>query len=206
MRDLQNEAIKEIRLHGLCLDIGGGKVSHYRDFLNIDGHMKSVNIDPLMQPDIISNLNEPLPIESCTYDCVVSFNTLEHIENDVLCIKEMLRVLKPGGHFHFIVPFIYRVHGSPCDYHRPTAHEWKRRLVEAGIPTDEFDVVALVWDAVATGYSFVEMVAPRLRFLLRPFALLPGLIHFKLRRPKHGWENFALAYHVYGRKPPSTHT
>jgi 2-polyprenyl-3-methyl-5-hydroxy-6-metoxy-1,4-benzoquinol methylase len=32
-----------------------------------------------------------------TYDCVVSFQVIEHIQNDVLFLKEIHRVLKPGG-------------------------------------------------------------------------------------------------------------
>jgi 2-polyprenyl-3-methyl-5-hydroxy-6-metoxy-1,4-benzoquinol methylase len=32
-----------------------------------------------------------------TYDVVVSFQVIEHIENDVLFLKEIHRVLKPGG-------------------------------------------------------------------------------------------------------------
>jgi 2-polyprenyl-3-methyl-5-hydroxy-6-metoxy-1,4-benzoquinol methylase len=32
-----------------------------------------------------------------TYDCIVSFQVIEHIENDVLFLKELHRVLKPGG-------------------------------------------------------------------------------------------------------------
>lgn len=32
-----------------------------------------------------------------TYDCVVSFQVIEHIQNDALYLKEIQRVLKPGG-------------------------------------------------------------------------------------------------------------
>lgn len=32
-----------------------------------------------------------------TYDCVVSFQVIEHIQNDALYLKEIHRVLKPGG-------------------------------------------------------------------------------------------------------------
>jgi SAM-dependent methyltransferase len=31
------------------------------------------------------------------YDCVVSFQVIEHIQNDILFLKEIHRVLKPGG-------------------------------------------------------------------------------------------------------------
>jgi ubiquinone/menaquinone biosynthesis C-methylase UbiE len=37
------------------------------------------------------------PLPDNTYDCVVSFQVIEHIQNDVLYLKEIQRVLKPGG-------------------------------------------------------------------------------------------------------------
>ena len=36
-------------------------------------------------------------LESDTYDCIVSFQVIEHIEDDHFFLKEIYRVLKPGG-------------------------------------------------------------------------------------------------------------
>ncbi len=36
-------------------------------------------------------------LEDNAYDCVVSFQVIEHIQDDVLYLKEIHRVLKPGG-------------------------------------------------------------------------------------------------------------
>lgn len=49
------------------------------------GKFMSMNIPPL--GDLQDN----------TYDCVVSFQVIEHIQNDSLYLKEINRVLKPGG-------------------------------------------------------------------------------------------------------------
>lgn len=45
-------------------------------------------------------------IESNTYDCVVSFQVIEHIKNDDLFVQEIHRVLKPGGIFLATTPNI----------------------------------------------------------------------------------------------------
>jgi SAM-dependent methyltransferase len=45
-----------------------------------------------------------LPFESNCFDAVLCLDVLEHIENDLLALSEMLRVLKPGGKFLFSVP------------------------------------------------------------------------------------------------------
>jgi ubiquinone/menaquinone biosynthesis C-methylase UbiE len=57
-----------------------------------DGKFISMNIPPL--GDLQDN----------AYDCVVSFQVIEHIKNDVLYLKEINRVLKPGGIALFTTP------------------------------------------------------------------------------------------------------
>ncbi|MCI0751120.1 MAG: class I SAM-dependent methyltransferase, partial [Flammeovirgaceae bacterium] len=49
------------------------------------GNFKSMNIPPLTG------------LENNRYDCVVSFQVIEHIANDTLYLEEIYRVLKPGG-------------------------------------------------------------------------------------------------------------
>jgi 2-polyprenyl-3-methyl-5-hydroxy-6-metoxy-1,4-benzoquinol methylase len=56
------------------------------------GKFISMNIPPL--GDLKDN----------TYDCVVSFQVIEHIKNDALYLKEINRVLKPGGIALFTTP------------------------------------------------------------------------------------------------------
>jgi 2-polyprenyl-3-methyl-5-hydroxy-6-metoxy-1,4-benzoquinol methylase len=57
-----------------------------------NGKFMSMNIPPLGG------------LQDNTYDCVVSFQVIEHIENDMLYLKEIHRVLKPGGIALFTTP------------------------------------------------------------------------------------------------------
>jgi ubiquinone/menaquinone biosynthesis C-methylase UbiE len=57
-----------------------------------NGKFISMNIPPL--GDLQDN----------AYDCVVSFQVIEHIKNDALYLKEINRVLKPGGIALFTTP------------------------------------------------------------------------------------------------------
>jgi 2-polyprenyl-3-methyl-5-hydroxy-6-metoxy-1,4-benzoquinol methylase len=50
-----------------------------------DGMFKSMNIPPLTG------------LKDNTYDVIVSFQVIEHIQNDELFLKEIFRVLRPGG-------------------------------------------------------------------------------------------------------------
>ncbi len=49
------------------------------------------------QGKFVSGHLPPLPFEDSAFDSVVSFQVIEHIEDDVLFLKEIYRVLRPGG-------------------------------------------------------------------------------------------------------------
>ncbi len=44
---------------------------------------------------------ERLPFKDASFDAVVSFDVLEHVQDKSAVLKELLRVLKPGGRFLF---------------------------------------------------------------------------------------------------------
>lgn len=53
---------------------------------------KGIAVVPLSHPS-------KLPFEDGAFDCVVSFGVLEHVESDVDSLREIRRILKPGGLF-----------------------------------------------------------------------------------------------------------
>jgi ubiquinone/menaquinone biosynthesis C-methylase UbiE len=53
---------------------------------------------------IIGATGEALPFDSDSFDCVTTFQTLEHVQDVNACCAEMLRVTKPGGGIHIICP------------------------------------------------------------------------------------------------------
>lgn len=86
-----------------------------------------------------------LPFEDNTFDCIVTSEVLEHIQNDVTAISEFHRILKPGGTLAATVPtwFPEKVNWMLSDeYHAPksvgghvriyTATELKAKLRTAG--------------------------------------------------------------------------
>ncbi len=153
LRTLEYEAIAGLRLRGLTLDVGGGNKNTYHNLLHIEGRIETINIDPSVAPTHVLDLNEPLPLSDGTYDNVISLNTFEHILDDRMAISESLRVLRPGGEFHFLVPFLFKVHGAPFDYHRHTAQWWERFLIGLGVRPEELCIEPLVWDARSTAHS-----------------------------------------------------
>ena len=134
LRTMEYEILERADLHGLVLDAGGGTTqSSYLSLLRVNGQVESVNIDPARRPTYVADLNQPLPLEDDRYDTVISLNTLEHVHRDVFALSELARVLKPGGRMLLFVPFLYRIHGSPSDYHRHSAPWWETTLTELGL-------------------------------------------------------------------------
>jgi len=46
-----------------------------------------------------------IAFDSESFDAIVCIHLLEHVENDILALHELFRVLKPGGAAYIMVPF-----------------------------------------------------------------------------------------------------
>ena len=53
---------------------------------------------------VVADLNKNLPIEDCLFDAVFSTAVIEHLDNYTLALKEMHRILKPGGSIFITTP------------------------------------------------------------------------------------------------------
>jgi SAM-dependent methyltransferase len=53
---------------------------------------------------LCSNLNNPIPIKSNTYDAIYAINLVEHLIDPALFIQEIYRILRPGGYFLLDTP------------------------------------------------------------------------------------------------------
>jgi SAM-dependent methyltransferase len=54
-------------------------------------------LDELKMTVVPLHHESQLPFDDSSFDCVVSFGVLEHVPDDVASLKEIRRVLKPGG-------------------------------------------------------------------------------------------------------------
>src|SRR5262249_3062892 len=74
-----------------------------------------------------------LPPNAHDYDCVLSTQVLEHVQDPETYLQECCRVLRPGGHLLLTTHGIYEDHGCPYDYWRWTADGLKCILQGAGL-------------------------------------------------------------------------
>lgn len=120
-------AVTELKpkLSGKVLDLACG-VMPYKEYLLSDKVEDYIGIDlePTeyhhdVKPDFYWN-GIDIPLENSSVDFVLATEFLEHYFDTAAILKEIKRVLKPGGVFFFTVPGIWPLHEAPYDYHRFT--------------------------------------------------------------------------------------
>ena len=68
------------------------------------------------------------PFDTNTFDSIVCFEVMEHIEDVDFFLSEISRVLKPGGMFLCTTPFAWEEHEMPYDFVRYTSIGLKAKL------------------------------------------------------------------------------
>lgn len=81
--------------------------------------------------DYVGSLHE-MPIEDEAFDAVLCTQVLEHLEWPRESVKEMQRVLKPGGKLYMTVPMAQSEHQIPYDFFRYTSYGLESICKHAG--------------------------------------------------------------------------
>ncbi|MCY3981056.1 MAG: methyltransferase domain-containing protein [Alphaproteobacteria bacterium] len=164
LRLLLYERMTHVALNGTVLDFGGGAQVNYAGLIpcwTAAGQTVeywSANIDPVVQPTFQLRIGQLLPINDASFDAVLSLSTLEHVYELDDTLAELGRVLKSGGRLVLAIPFMFRVHGHPDDYHRGTPSFWRRKLGESGF--EDVVVEALAWGPFSTGHVVSGLPGP----------------------------------------------
>ncbi len=134
------------------LEVGcgtGGNLRHFRRF----GRVIGIDSDPRLKIFFKKNKREfrlgraeNLPFPASSFDCVVASDVLEHVEEDSEAVKQIRRVLRPGGLAVVTVPAFQALFG-PSDKH--LGH--LRRYNPAGLSAlfDGFEIAYLgYWNSL----------------------------------------------------------
>lgn len=122
-------AVNELKpkLHGTVLDLACGVMPYKQYLIGANSTIeKYIGVD--LEPTEYHNQVKPdfywdgrtIPMEDASVDFVIATEFLEHYFDTAHIVKEIKRVLKPGGIFFFTVPGLWPVHEAPYDYHRFT--------------------------------------------------------------------------------------
>lgn len=95
---------------GDVLEIGTGTgygigivAPHTASFTTVDKHLPE-GVPFADNVEFVQAKVPPLPFEAGRFDCVISFQVIEHIGRDMDFVKEVYRVLRPGGRFIVTTP------------------------------------------------------------------------------------------------------
>src|SRR3989344_4462147 len=132
-----------------------------------------------------------LPFKTNSVDAVISDALLEHVKDPVKVVKEIERILKPGGYIYILVPFIFSFHSSPDDYYRWTASGLRELLKnfskeEIGVrygPTSAMTTLVREWLSILFSFGNVTFYQIWNLFFLALFTPLNWL-DFLLSRYK----------------------
>ncbi len=99
------------RVEGRVLEIGTGSgygveviAPHTSHFTTIDKHAPDSSLLQADNVEFREATVPPLPFESESFDYVISFQVIEHIKEDSQFVREVYRVLRPGGKFIVSTP------------------------------------------------------------------------------------------------------
>jgi SAM-dependent methyltransferase len=181
---------------GLKLFVGGAGVLAPKSFLNVDS-------TPFPGVDVVADI-EQLPFADGSVSAIECDAVLEHVRAPGKAVAECLRVLRPGGSLHVVVPFCHPFHGYPGDFQRWTLDGLKALLrdfeiVDVGVrtgPTATLLVFLLEYAKVASPKLLRKLSYALFGWILWPFRYLDVWLN---RKP----EAQTLANHIYAlvRKP-----
>ena len=182
---------KKIYIKQSTANIGSGKKSDYikyicedetlvknYDFFNLDKNVKKIDLEKRF-------------ILKKKFKSIILFNVLEHIYNKEQLIKSLNNSLKKGGKLELFVPFMFRYHDDPKDYHRLTHTYLLKFLKENGFKTK----VTLI----ATGQSSIilEILLKYLKIniIKYPFAILLILTNYIFKLFSKDFFNYYCGIH-----------
>lgn len=113
------------------LEIGAGYYDHGRFFARLE----RLDLDPRHQPDHLGDAHA-MPLEDGSFDAVVAVSVLEHVEDPYQVVREIARVLRPGGVVFAWAPFYFAVHAFPTDIARFTDVGFRRCFERAGLTVE----------------------------------------------------------------------
>jgi SAM-dependent methyltransferase len=145
------------RTHGRLLDVGCGQKEHAPIFLPyVDEYVGLEHEATFGETQASQQSSKPdffydgvtMPFPAASFDTLLNVSVLEHTPEPLRLLREMSRVLKPGGLLILSAPFSFRLHEEPHDYFRYTPHGLRSMLTEVGLEVEEIRPQGDLWSVV----------------------------------------------------------
>jgi SAM-dependent methyltransferase len=137
----ENKSFAEtIPSNALVLDAGAGEApyKHLLQHANYESADFELVDKPYAKSTYVCDLKS-IPVEDARYDYIFFNQVMEHLPQPHLVLKELFRVLKPGGKLIYTAPLFYEEHEQPYDFYRYTQFGVKFLFNEAGFSFQRLD-------------------------------------------------------------------
>ena len=109
--------------------------------------------------------DDRLPFEDGAFDTVLCNQVAEHVPDPAAFVADLARVLRVGGRFILTVPFSFRVHSAPNDFHRFTRFALEHYCQHLRLQIDQLEPRGLFWSVI--GQKLASHIALRVARLGR---------------------------------------
>lgn len=166
--------------YGLLLDVGCGRKPYQNVF---KGVRKYIGLDlPLNNKADVYGNGMYLPFKDRVFDTVLCNQVLEHVPEPFLLMKEIARVLKPGGFLILTTPQTWGLHLEPNNFYRYTKYGLSYLAEKSGLEIVEMSPTCGLWatvvqrisDTIVYTYAsdWSETSIRVLSFILSPFLII----------------------------------
>ena len=203
----------------LVLDAGAG-TSPYKPLFS---HVRYESADfeqvdkPYAQQTYTCDLSA-IPVEDNRFDAVLFNQVMEHLPEPRAVLRELHRVLKPGGRLIYSAPLFYEEHEKPYDFYRYTQFGIRHLFTQAQLEIERLDwlegyfgTLGYQWGTAARalptnrhdyGGGALGLAAASAAIVLRPvLARLSRAMHRLEMRHKLTTAGYPKNYIVHARKP-----
>jgi SAM-dependent methyltransferase len=203
----------------LVLDAGAGQQPYRHHFAHCryeSADFEAVN-KRYAQSTYVCDLAH-IPVEDGRFDAIVFSQVMEHLPDPLAVLKELHRVLKPGGVLFYSGPLWFEEHEKPYDFYRYTSfalhHLFEKssfqiedmRWLEGYLATATKQLKSMIktlpWSPRAYGGGLASVPILLLSLLFRPFAsVLAYSFAYADRQTRYTKKGYPINYLAIVRRP-----
>lgn len=150
--------------------------------------------------DAIADLSA-LPFRDASFAACLNIVTLEHVRRPEAVLRELARVLEPGGRLLLVVPHAWEVHQAPHDYFRYTRYGVRHLVESAGLDPTEITPMGGYFRFLSRQLLNGLQFFPGIWFLAGAVLLAPPALALPALDFLDRDRNFTLGYICTAQKP-----